>query len=106
MRPRFLAAPVALALPFTVLLWMHGCSTEASEVENLCGWLGDPENCFIQFYRDVDPGCGTHGRGSARFGSFSGRDKLDQCFLVEGGIMVFDPPLDMAAFPPAAGKFT
>ena len=106
MRLRWLASVAIAALPATTLLWVHGCSTEKEELENLCGFLGDPESCLMDFVEDVGATCGAAGRGSAPLGRFGSRDALDICILNEGGQVVFDPPINLKAFPPAAGNFT
>ena len=97
MRGRLALATVAL-LPLPLLLF-YGCGSGEPDIENLCGWLQDPANCLVKFHDDVGARGGRAGRGNAPKGAFLGRDKLDQCFLTEGGVVLFDPPLDPATFP-------
>lgn len=58
----------------------------------------------------LDPGTGAiveDETAKSTYGTFSTRDKLDVCVLLrpEGGQVVFDPPIDVAALPLAAFEF-
>ena len=99
---------LALAGAVTLLfgpLAVEGCGSDEPPIENLCGWLGNPDNCYRAFYEDVGSQCGRADLGSAPQGGFLARDKLDVCILNEGGQVLFDPPLDLAAFPLASASF-
>jgi len=94
-----------LFLPASIVL-AYGCGGGAEEppVEDFCGWLADPANCYREFAQDVDIRCGALGRGQAPQGSFAIREELAICVLqtqngaeYEGGQIIFDPPLDLAA---------
>ncbi|WP_437507180.1 hypothetical protein [Sorangium sp. So ce1099] len=73
--------------------------------EDVCLFLEDPNNCYSSFQLDVAARCGALGIGDGPTGSFASRDTLDVCFLDRGGQVVFDPPLDIAAFPPESASF-
>jgi len=94
---------------------IHGCSSE-DPFESVCLWVADPDNCYRKFREDsvsngetckpigdpspvnlVDP---TNPNGTSN-GSFLGRDKLDVCLIAGGGQVVFDPPIDLANYPPS-----
>ena len=104
MRRRLLIA-AAVVLPIPLGLIAHGCGSGEPDIENLCGWLGDPDNCLSAFADDVGSTCGTLGLGTAPQGSFLARDKLDVCILSAGGQVLFDPPLNVAQFPVLKGAF-
>lgn len=97
------AAPVALAVG-------QGCSDEAP-VEDLCTWLGDSSNCMALFESDVGLRCGyapveASPPSDAHTGVFMAREPLDLCVLADpGGQVIFDPPLDVKAFPPTSFTF-
>jgi hypothetical protein len=99
--------PIALALFVAPLVAVsaNGCSTTESTLEDLCGWLRDPANCYRTFAADIDASCGTEGLGSAKKGGFLSRDKLDICVLSQGGQVIFDPPVDVASFPLQTAAF-
>ena len=59
---------------------VHGCSSEEPSPVDL-----------------VDP---TNPNGTSN-GSFLSRDKLDVCLIAGGGQVVFDPPIDLANYPPS-----
>ncbi|MRG91337.1 hypothetical protein [Polyangium spumosum] len=104
---RFRLAFALTALTTALGAYLAACSSE-DNIEDLCGWLGDENNCYRQFYADITTTCGTKGPNSARDGSFLKRDKLDTCVLdgAEGGQVVFDPPLDIATdFPVTTASF-
>ncbi|XXX72612.1 hypothetical protein WMF30_33675 [Sorangium sp. So ce134] len=91
-------APILVAAAVTV----PGCG---EEFENICAFLRDPNSCYATFHDDINDRCGASGAGKGPKGSFATRETLDVCFLVGGGQVVFDPPLDMAAFPPTSVSF-
>ncbi|CAN95164.1 MULTISPECIES: hypothetical protein [Sorangium] len=97
-----LAAAVAPILAVTAAVSVPGCS---EEFENICAFLNDPDSCYHAFQSETAAGCWTPGAGNGPSGAFASRDKLDVCFLDEGGQIVFDPPLDIAAFPPKTMAF-
>jgi hypothetical protein len=100
----------------TTLLLANACGDDAPDeppIQDLCGWVGDPANCYRTFAEDVGIRCGAFGRGTAARGSFKTRDALDTCILnvqngaeYEGGQVVFEPALDLAALPPETQSFT
>lgn len=103
MRRHLIVGAVTL-LPSLFVL-SYGCSDEP-EPEDMCGWLGNPDNCYRRFATDVGDRCGAAGLGNAPKGSFLARDALDICILSEGGQVIFDPPLDLAALPPETVGFS
>lgn len=98
MKRRFLAACGFLFAPVVIL--GYGCGSDEPDIEDLCGWVGDPDNCYLKFAEDIGDRCGVAGLGNAPLGSFLSRDSLDICILTEGGQVIFDPPLDLAELPP------
>jgi hypothetical protein len=84
--------PIAAAAAFT-----PGCSSE--EFENICGWIKDPDNCYSSFREETGDRCAVVEAEGGPKSTFASRDKLDVCFLGNGGQVVFDPPLDLAEFP-------
>ncbi|WP_437933890.1 hypothetical protein [Sorangium sp. So ce341] len=91
-------APLLVAAAVTV----PGCG---EEFENICAFLRDQNSCYATFHDDIDDRCGAPGAGNGPKGSFATRETLDVCFLEGGGQVVFDPPLDIAAFPPTSVSF-
>lgn len=78
-------------------LFAYGCDSP-TQYDDLCGWVRDPDNCYRDLFIDVGASCGTP--TGTRPGSFAARDKLGECFLTEGGIVTFEPPIDLASPPP------
>lgn len=74
----------------------YGCDS-ATQFDDLCGWLADPQNCYREFFIDVGARCGA---ADVKAGQFLARDKLDLCILTEGGQVVVEPPIDLANPPP------
>lgn len=97
-----LAAAVAPILAVTAAVSVPGC---AEEFDDVCAFLEDTNNCYADFHSDVVNRCGAPGAGNGPKGKFAARETLDICFLTEGGQVVFDPPLDVAAFPPKSIAF-
>jgi hypothetical protein len=90
---------VTVALPFTIAIAAHGCSS-GPPLEDFCAFLRDPASCFSAFHKDLGDKCGFLDPAQAK-GSFGSRAMLDICILTaQGGQVVFDPPLDVAKFPP------
>jgi hypothetical protein len=93
----------------------HGCSTEPP-FESLCLWVADPNNCYRKFRAasvangdtckpsgdpsPVDLADPLNPNGTSN-GSFLSREKLDVCLIAGGGQVVFDPPIDLASYPPS-----
>lgn len=77
-------------------LFAYGCDSP-TQFDDLCGWVRDPNNCYREFFIDVGATCGVV--GTTKPGEFAARDKLGECFLAEGGIVVFEPPLSLTAEP-------
>lgn len=97
MRRRVLLVP--FALPFTIAIAAHGCSS-GPPLEDFCAFLRDPASCYSAFHKDLGEKCGFVDAANAK-GSFGARAMLDVCVLMkQGGQVVFDPPLDVAKFPP------
>jgi len=102
---------VAVAAPVTVGICAYGCNTSTEPpIEDFCGWLKDPENCFRDFGNDVQQFEGSAANsvprctnlslnpapsGAAQLGQFQKRTPLDKCFVAGGGQVVFDPPIDL-----------
>lgn len=82
---------VGLTAPGATLL-AHGCES-STQFDDLCAWVSDPENCYVNFFEDVQARCGAVNQ--PRPGIFPSRETLDNCFLAEGGIITFEPPLDL-----------
>ncbi|WP_437618431.1 hypothetical protein [Sorangium sp. So ce1151] len=97
-----LAAAVAPILAVTAAVSVPGCG---EEFENICAFVNEPNSCYHAFQAETAAECWTPGTGEGPSGSFSSRETLDVCFLDEGGQIVFDPPLDIAAFPPKTMAF-
>jgi len=74
------------------LLLGYGCDS-ATQFDDLCGWVSDPENCYRAFVDDIEARCGA--ANEPRPGVFPSRDQLDTCFLTEGGLVMFEPPFDL-----------
>lgn len=115
MRSRLALLACALALPVPLALLGHGCSPKAPTIQDFCGFLRQDDNCYLTLVRDMGERCGAastaaEGAASDTWGApkgfFSQRDKLDICILEQGGSIVFDPPLDINAMPPAFVGFT
>jgi hypothetical protein len=93
----------------------YGCSTEPP-FESVCLWVADPNNCYRRFRADsvangetckpigdpspVDLADPMSPNGTSN-GSFLSRDKLDVCLIAGGGQVLFDPPIDLASYPPS-----
>jgi len=111
-RLSFAAAALAAAVPFAGAAAVHGCSSE-QPFESVCLWVADPDNCFRKFRidsegsgNDCKPGGDptpaiSGGDNGTRNGKFLARAMLDVCFIDTGGQIVFDPPIDLANFPPS-----
>ncbi|WP_437806560.1 hypothetical protein [Sorangium sp. So ce1078] len=97
-----LAAAVAPILVVTAAVSVPGCG---EEFENICAFLKDPNSCYRTFHVETDARCAVPREGDAPTGKFASRETLDVCFLTSGGQVVFDPPLDLAAFPPKSLTF-
>lgn len=89
------AAALLLLGPAPALL-TYGCDSP-TQFDDLCGWLRDPNNCYREMFIDVGTACGV--TGTTRSGAFATREPLSQCFLNEGGIINFSPPLSVDALP-------
>ncbi|WP_438022257.1 hypothetical protein [Sorangium sp. So ce233] len=96
-----LAAAVAPILAVTAAVSVPGCG---EKFENICVFLDDSSSCYHQFRDDTSGHCWTSGESSPT-GTFASRETLDVCFLGSGGQIVFDPPLDITAFPPTSVAF-
>ncbi|MFO0592753.1 MAG: EGF domain-containing protein [Polyangiaceae bacterium] len=135
MRRSFSLALASLTLGVgSILVAAQGCNNStALGVQDLCGWIADECNCYRRFAAGVAPSgatgqkplCGVQLDASHNAidpttgmpfasqndkptkGTFLSRDKLDICILTgsQGGQIVFDPPLDPAALPPATMGF-
>ncbi|UQA55627.1 hypothetical protein [Polyangium aurulentum] len=92
------------AFPVALASYLVGCSSELP-IEDLCGWIGDENNCYRKFAEQIGSTCGTPGQNSAKKGYFYTRDKLDVCVLESGGQVVFDPPLEIGQFPVTTASF-
>ncbi len=104
--------PALLAVPSLFALMAYGCGSTEPPIEDLCGWLQDPNNCYREFGRDIRQTGITQctelsGTTNAipQVGEFQGRDKLDVCILREGGLITFDTPVDLTMLPPAEVAF-
>ncbi|NUP11514.1 MAG: hypothetical protein HOW73_36170 [Polyangiaceae bacterium] len=96
--PRWLVRSAIIGsalLPLPTVL-AYGCDSP-TQFDDLCGWVRDPNNCYRDFFVDVGASCGA--TPDTRVGSFAGRDKLGECYLSAGGVVVFEPPIDLALPP-------
>jgi hypothetical protein len=84
-----------LGLGLTGAVALQACDS-ATQFDDLCGWLGDEDNCYRKLAADVGTRCGGSTPPS---GVFVARDKLGECFLDAGGIITFEPPIDLASPP-------
>ena len=101
---RLRIAFVGLVLGASIGGLAHGCSDSVSDIENICGWVDDPNNCYRTMYLDMGAQCGHLGTqgdsfSAAPVGAFSDRTMLATCIIEGGGSVVFDPPLDLTRFP-------
>lgn len=107
MRRRLVLAALSLSLPVSLAAFAYGCSPQAPAVQDFCGFLGNPDNCYLKFFEDVGARCGVAGKPEvAPVGAFLARDKLDKCVLKDGGLITFDMAANVEAFPPTALSFT
>jgi hypothetical protein len=102
MSRRVLAFAAVLA-PAAVLPLSPGCATEKLP-EDICSWLADDNNCYARFANDVGQQCGrafvaNSDPVESADGYFQARDDLSICVRKGGGQVIFDPPLDLTAFP-------
>jgi hypothetical protein len=93
----------ALLSPVVVIGAQQGCGDEPLP-QDICSWLADGNNCYTRFANDVGTQCGTEfvaGNDplASATGSFAVREELETCVRFKGGLVKFDPPLDLAAFP-------
>lgn len=103
---RSLIGLLALAAPAAIFGAMQGCGDEPPP-QDICNWLADSNNCYARFADDVGSQCGypiapeqlANKPLDSITGQFLARDDLSQCFKDAGGIIVFDPPLDITTFP-------
>ncbi|KYF51925.1 hypothetical protein BE08_17280 [Sorangium cellulosum] len=96
-----LATAAAPLLAVTAAVSVPGCG---EEFENICAFLDDSNSCYHEFRAETSNHCWPSGESSPS-GTFASRGTLDVCFLAGGGQIVFDPPLDIAAFPPTNVAF-
>ncbi len=110
---RFRLAFALTVIPTVLGAYLAACSSD-DNLEDLCGWLGDENNCYRTFAADIGTQCGAlfttppaSPDQSIRVGYFIKRDKLDLCVLdgQEGGQILFDPPLDTNLFPVTTAAF-
>jgi hypothetical protein len=94
LKRRFLVRSLWLggALLPAIAMVTYGCES-ATQFDDLCSWVSDPDNCYANFFEDIQTQCGS--AAEPRLGTFAARDKLDLCFLDQGGLIRFDPPLNL-----------
>ena len=104
--------PLLLLLPSAFAAIMYGCGSGEPPIEDFCGWLADPTNCYREFGKDIRPNgileCTQLSLAEnevPQLGEFLTRDKLDTCILRSGGIIKFGTPPDLAALPPTEVAF-
>lgn len=98
---RFRSLLAVCAFPLAATAAVYGCSGEPAP-EDLCAWLQNPDsvNCVAAFHEDIKDRCGAFDLATVT-GTFNTRAALDMCVLTtKGGAVVFDPPIDVAQFPP------
>lgn len=116
---RFAFVAFAFILPVPVALLSYGCGAKAPTIEDYCGFLRNPDNCYSTLIRDMGARCGapaanadpealsaTWAAANTVQGYFIKRDKLDMCILNKGGAIVFEESLDLAAFPLSGISFS
>ncbi len=104
-------------LPGILAAAAYGCGSSEPPLEDLCGWLADPNNCYRQFAADLErPTMATPSPLGLRctdlalmpnppppttpqLGQFATNTMLDMCFLKNGGIVSFTTPLNFAMMP-------
>ncbi len=107
---RRVIAVSALLIPGGLFVGFSACS-DNTPPENLCGWLGDSNNCYARFVNDIGTHCGKTFEPDSDVlesatGSFGLREELATCVLNAGGQVIFDPPPDVTTFPPTSLAFT
>jgi hypothetical protein len=100
LRRRIVAAVVLVPLGIAGVI--YGCGSGEPPIEDLCGWLSNPQNCYRQFAEDVGTQCIAPDGGNV--GSFGPAvpgmpTMLATCVLNGGGAVTFNPPLDPTTFP-------
>lgn len=109
-RHLFLLAPFSVAF---VAASFPACS-EAPKLDDLCGWLGDPNNCYRELALESLDRCGAFGTdvpfSKGRFSAAADRTNLETCVLDRGGNIKFDPGLNLSpeapeTFPPTTVSF-
>ena len=103
-------ALTALVFPFAIVAAIEGCGT-APLPQDICNWLRDENNCYARFANDVTTRCADETASDAdpvanTTGYFADRAELAICIRDAGGQVIFDPPLDVAAFPTSSVTFT
>lgn len=101
---RLRLALATLVFPVSLGALAYGCDAKAPSVQDFCGFLGNPDNCYLKFFEDIGPRCGAIGTAPA--GYFVSRDKLDKCVLNDGGLITFEQAPSLTAFPPTSVAFT
>lgn len=95
---------LAILVPGAVAagLAAHGCGSGEPPLEDYCGWIADPENCYRTFAEDIGDSCqflSLTENAVPQTGSFLSREALDVCFLEEGGLVTFGTPPSLVAIP-------
>jgi hypothetical protein len=112
---------IALSLGL-VMFSVHGCSNETA-FESICDWIANPNNCYREFRAGMleddggpsalGPGCTfagpqptdaddkMHPPGGTQNGAFPTGQVLTTCIIDSGGSVTFDPPINLAAYPPS-----
>ncbi|MEM6790913.1 MAG: hypothetical protein AAF715_25565 [Myxococcota bacterium] len=112
-RPRTISRALlgaAFAFPVGVATSQPGCGGQDLP-QDICSWLEDTNNCYQRFANDVGTQCGNDFDDASdpvasATGFFAARDDLSLCIKTAGGQVLFDPPLDITAFPPTDIGFT
>lgn len=110
-------AVALFAAPAAIVFGAHGCNaSDEPPIEDYCTWLSRADtNCFQSFGEDVlqkngvgrnsVPRCTnlslipTPVAGAIQTGYFQTRGELETCFIADGGLVKFDPPIDLTALP-------
>ncbi len=107
MRSRFLFLLSALPLAFVATNFV-ACGAPP-KLDDLCGWLGDPNNCYRELAAEAPGQCGAFGvdqqASTGRFSKLADRTNLELCVFDKGGNVRFDPPLDVSTFPLKSASF-
>src|SRR5580700_2483133 len=122
MHRRHAILTLTLAALAAVWVLVHGCAPETA-FESVCDWVADPDNCYREFRAgmlaatnpsesSVNGDCTFTGTSPTQVdvakhtdgtpnGAFQTTGMLGTCVISTGGSVVFNPPINLAAYPPS-----